>query len=348
MRDYCEFLAHALNGRGARAEIARVDWDTEGWVRALRKLWSQSAEWQGAWIILQYTALGWSRRGFPLGVLAVLQIIRLRKLRCAAVFHDPRCQDGLGWTGPVRGAFQNWIIRRIYGGIDRAIFADPLKTIDWLPKNTDRAEFIPIGANLPAPGAPSESPRTKDPEIQTVAVYCLSDPPSVHNEVSDISRAIRIAATGQKLRVVFVGRGTAEAREGINRAFDGIPADVSILGVKDGFEVRDSLSNSDVMLCVRGVMYPRRGSAIAGIACGLPILGYGTNETAFPIGEAGVRLVPYRDADSLGTILTQVLTDERLRGRLSAASRAAQERFFSWDIIADRMIQALNRPHEQA
>ncbi|MGA8143700.1 MAG: hypothetical protein WB987_07415 [Candidatus Acidiferrales bacterium] len=166
--------------------------------------------------------------------------------------------------------------------------------------------------------------------------------------MSDISRAIRIAATGQKLRVVFVGRGTAEAREGINRAFDGIPADVSILGVKDGFEVRDSLSNSDVMLCVRGVMYPRRGSAIAGIACGLPILGYGTNETAFPIGEAGVRLVPYRDADSLGTILTQVLTDERLRGRLSAASRAAQERFFSWDIIADRMIQALNRPHEQA
>jgi glycosyltransferase involved in cell wall biosynthesis len=101
------------------------------------------------------------------------------------------------------------------------------------------------------------------------------------------------------------------------------------------------------MLCVRGVMHPRRGSAIAGIACGLPILGYGTNEEAFPISEAGVRLFPYRDSDALGAALAQILGDPRLQEQLSAASRAAQKRLFSWDIIADQLIQALNNPHEQ-
>ena len=48
--------------------------------------------------------------------------------------------------------------------------------------------------------------------------------------------------------------------------------------------------SSDVMLCVRGEMNPTRGSAIAGIVCGLPIVGDGTSEKAFPISEAGVRL----------------------------------------------------------
>jgi glycosyltransferase involved in cell wall biosynthesis len=347
VQDYCEYLSQSLKRRGIQSEIARVDWFLEGWVHALRKLWDQSASWQGACVILQYTALNWSARGFPLGILAVLWIVRHRGIRCAAIFHDPRRQGGLGWTGPMRGAFQNWIIRRIYDDIDRAIFADPLNTIDWLPKNSDRAAFIPIGANLPD-GRGSDNPTVVEkPEIQTVAVYCLSDPPNLHNELRDISHAIGMAANGRKLRVMFLGRGTAEAQEEIRSAFVGIPAEASILGVLDGNEVRDILSDSDAMLCVRGVMHPRRGSAIAGIACGLPILGYGTNEAAFPISEAGVRLFPYRDSDALGAALAQILGDPRLQEQLRAASRAAQKRLFSWDIVADKLIQALNDPHEQ-
>jgi glycosyltransferase involved in cell wall biosynthesis len=220
--------------------------------------------------------------------------------------------------------------------------------IEWLPGKTDRAVFIPIGANLPEDGVSSKPVRVAKPEDQTVAIYCLSEPPNVHKEVDDISHAVRMAADGRNVRVVFLGRGTAEAEAEIRRAFEGIAAEVSVLVVKDGLEVTEILSSSDVMLCVRGVMFPRRGSAIAGIACGLPILGYGAPERAFPISEAGIRLVPYRDAKALGAILSQVLSDTRLRDQLSAASREAQRRFFSWDSIAEQMIQALNRRHEQA
>jgi glycosyltransferase involved in cell wall biosynthesis len=346
VQDYCEYLAKALQRRGIETEIARVEWASEGWFHALQRLWRQGAKWDGAWIVLQYTALSWSRRGFPLGVLAVLRNLRRRRLRCAAVFHEAWRQEGSKWIGRVRGVFQNWIVRRIYSETEIAIFADPLERIDWLPKARTRAVFIPIGANLPEPQTPIEASSIKR-ETRAVAIYCLSDPPNLSKEVDDISHAVRIAANGTKLRVVFVGRGTTEARQEIKRAFDGTLVEVSVLGVRDAPEVRDVLLNSDVMLCVRGVMHPRRGSAIAGIACGLPILGYGTNEAAFPISEAGVRLFPYRDAETLGTNLAQVLSDARLREELSAASRAAQEKFFSWDVIADRMIEALSRPHER-
>ena len=339
VQDYCEYLAKALERRGIQTEIARVDWHSEGGIRALQKLRAQGAKWNGSWVILQYTALIWSRRGFPLGALAVLRSLRRRKVRCAAVFHECRRQGGGKWAGQVRGALQDWVIRQIYKEVDIAIFADPLDAIKWLPCDRNRAAFIPIGANLPEPQRPSN---IRSSEIQTVAIYCLSDPPNLLNELRDISMAIRVAAAGRKLRVVFLGRGTTEAQDEITRTFDGTSAEISNLGIRDAKAVTDTLMSSDVMLCVRGEMNPTRGSAIAGIACGLPIIGYGTSEKAFPISEAGVQLVPYRDSDALAANLMQILSDAPLREQLRAANRAAQEKFFSWDVIADRMIEALN------
>lgn len=348
VQDYSEYLAEALRRREIQTDIARVDWHSEGWVRALQKLSDQGAKWNGAWVILQYTALSWSRRGFPLGALAVLRNLRRQKLRCAAVFHEFRRQGGAKWAGHVRGAVQDWVVRQIYSHVDTAIFADPLDRIEWLPPGRNHAVFIPIGANLPAPPWTAKVLNSQQSGTDTVAIYCLSDPPNLDNELRDISKAIRVAAAGRKLRVVFLGRGTAEAQDEITRAFEGTSAVISNLGIKDAKAVRDTLMSSDVMLCVRGEMNPTRGSAIAGIVCGLPIVGYGTSEKAFPISEAGVRLVPYRDSDALGTNLVEVLGDSRLRGQLGAASRAAHEKFFSWDTIADRMIQALSDSHEPA
>ncbi len=348
VQDYCEYLAQALRRRGIETEIARVEWSSEGWMHALRKLRAQSAKWQSAWVVLQYTALSWSRHGFPLGALAVLRSLKRRNLLCAAVFHESRRQGGARLLGQVRGAFQDWVIRRIYSEVDVAIFADPLDEIEWLPADRNRAVFIPIGANLPEPRLPIQPSNNEPLETRTVAIYCLSDPPYLYNELSDISKAIRVAANGRKLRIVFLGRGTREAQGEISRAFDGTPAETTNLGMRDAREVSDALVSCDVMLCVRGEMNPRRGSAIAGITCGLPIVAYGTRNKAFPISEAGVRLVPYRDSDALAANLMQVLSDAPLREQLRAANRAAQEKFFSWDTIADRMIQALNSSREQA
>ncbi len=66
IEDYCEYLGRALAHRGIIGKISHVTWAEHGWMRGLRRLWEQSKEWAGQWVILQYTSLGWSSR-FPSG-----------------------------------------------------------------------------------------------------------------------------------------------------------------------------------------------------------------------------------------------------------------------------------------
>src|SRR6266852_693724 len=78
VEDYCDFLARALEQRGVEMKKVRLPWAERGWLRALRKVWRESASWSGTWVLLQYTAFGWSRRGFPFETLAVQWILRRR------------------------------------------------------------------------------------------------------------------------------------------------------------------------------------------------------------------------------------------------------------------------------
>ena len=343
VQDYCEYLGQALARRGIQAEIARVDWDSEGWVCALRKLWASRDDWRGRWVVLQYTALAWSGRGFPFGTLAVIAILRRRGGRCAVVFHEPFGLSGPRAIDRLRGACQNWVVRRLYELGEKSIFPAPLETIEWLPSKDRKAIFIPIGANIPDGATAEPIAAAQNGATQTVAIYCLSDPPYLDRELADISHAVSVPLkSGAKLRVAFLGRGTSEAGEKIKSSFESISVEVSNLGLQSPNEVRNALAHSDVMLCVRGPLYPRRGSALAGVACGLPIVGYAGAAEGTPIAEAGVELVSYGDRGALGAALRRILLDRNLWQELHEKSLRAYSRYFSWGLIAKKFEQALN------
>jgi glycosyltransferase involved in cell wall biosynthesis len=341
VQDYCEFLGRALERDGIEWKIVRVDWKRKGWVGALRELSRESRNYRGIWVLLQYTAFAWSRRGFPIGALAVLSILRRRGARCAIVFHEPFRQGGSRWPDRLRGACQGWVIRRLYRGAAKSIFPEPLEKIGWLPKGESKAAFIPIGANIPERPAPAATAE-KSAAAKTVAIFCVTGAPHDRVEIEDISEAARVsAASGAKLRFVFFGRGTPEASERIAEAFRDISVEVSVLGLLGAAEISDVLAASDAMLCVRGAIYSRRGSAIAGIACGLPIVGYRGPETGFPFTEAGLELAPYRDRARLAKALSRVLADDRLRQELRNRSQRAHAEYFSWERIGGRFVTEL-------
>ena len=341
VQDYCEFLGRALERHGVTLTIARIDWVKKGWLGALWELWHSSSAWRGNWVILQYTALAWSRRGFPVGLVAVLAILRRRGVRCGVVFHEPHSNGGPRWLGWIRGACQSWVIRRIYGLSEKSIFADPLDTIHWLPKSDSKGVFIPIGANIPERASSAVSTRKKS-GIKTVAIFCITGAPHAAVEIEDIAQAARSAiSTNSALRFVFFGQGTIEVNEQIARAFRGIPVAISVLGLLGADKISEVLADSDLMLCVRGAIYPRRGSAIAGIACGLPIVCYKGPETGFPITEAGLELVAYRDREELGRAVSRILSDDCLRQELATRSHRAHAQYFSWDKIAERFVAEL-------
>jgi len=97
-----------------------------------------------------------------------------------------------------------------------------------------------------------------------------------------------------------------------------------------------------VSLFVRGAISSRRGSAIASIACGLPVIAFSGPETTFPITEAGVILVSPSNPSELVEALAHVLTDPAYRASLREQSRWAYGEHFSWKAIAEKYAQLLS------
>jgi glycosyltransferase involved in cell wall biosynthesis len=341
VEDYCTFLGRALAQRGLKLGLAHVDWFDRGWIPALWRLWCESAAWRGSWVVVQYTGMGWSRRGFPIGVLAVLAILRHRGCRCAIVFHEFMRQSGEARrVDRLRGDCQQWVIERLYRGSMKCIFTAPLETIGWLPQGDSKSAFIPIGANIPERLDRRSGPGALERQ-RTVIIFGVTGAARAAGEVEEIADLMKEASKSlPSLRLVLTGRGSMEVGKDIEAALAGNGVETVVRGVLPAEEVADEFARADVLLFVRGAITLQRGSAIAGVACGLPIVGYriGTGDA---LDEAGIEWSPWRDRRSLARGLVRVLSDSTRWTELHELSLQAQRDHFSWTRIAERFAGVL-------
>ncbi len=342
VRDYCRWLGRALEQHGIELIEVEVPWAQQGWRRALAGLRKRTGGWRGRWILVQYTALGWSRRGFPIGLLATLALLRRRGARIAIVFHSPEPQPGSRPVDRLRRACQRWVMRRASRQAAKIVLPLPLERIHWLGEARGKATFIPIGANIPA--TVDGLARGKDESPATVAVFGVTGAPHTAREVEEIAWAARRAKERlPRVRLLVFGRGSAEARPLLERVLADTGIELEVRGILPAEEVAGALAAADAFIFVRGELAANRGSAIAAIACALPIVGYGAPDVSFPLNCAGTRLVPHGDPKLLGETLAEVLTDPGLRCTLRARSRQALADYFCWERIAERYLEALGR-----
>ena len=343
VEDYCRWLGRALEHHGCALDLVRVSWDQIGWHAALGALEASAVNWRGQWVLLQYTALGWSRRGFPLRFLQVLRTLRRMGARSVIVFHDAQPYGGFRWIDRIRRACQIWVMRRAYHWSDRTVLTVPLERAAWLPSRLVKAAFVPVGANLlPPPMGDGYGASTR--ACKTVAVYGVTGGSAALSEVRDIGHAVKRAKCQLgEIRLVVFGRGSSEAETPLLRELEGSGVEVSVLGLLSPEEVAHELALADALLFVRGGVSSRRGSALAGLACELPVVGYRSEETGFPVTEGGVVFVALRDREALGEALTQVLANDDWRRQLRQRSRIAQEQHFSWEVISQSFLRLLNQ-----
>jgi glycosyltransferase involved in cell wall biosynthesis len=340
--DYCAWLGGAAAQLGYEFETVRVAWAERGWREALAELQENAAAWRGHWVLLQYTTLSWSRRGFPWQAPRVLSVLRKSGVHCGVVFHDFWPLAGKGVIGRVREYCHLEVLKRLHAQADRAIFTVPVEKISWLPPQHEKAVFIPVGANCPEPPAAA---RVKTGEDRTVVVYGVTGGAYIKPEVADIGFAMKHASqTAGRLRLVVVGRGSKKAEAALRQEFSGTNIAVEALGLMSPEDMSRTLASMDVQLFVRGQISSRRGSAIAGIACSLPIVCYAGPETGWPVTEAGIVGVPPGDREALSVALERVLADDELRASLAERSRRAHEQYFSWRVIAAQFADALRDP----
>lgn len=342
VRDYCELLSEAFARRGERLELVQLRWENIGWRKTLFNLWKQSHRWKGRVVFLQYTALMWSRRGFPIGALGVLAILKIRGVRIGAVFHDVSYGSAGGWTQHIRYACQIFAIRTLFRCAEFPVLTVPASQLCWLPSDSHRAVFIPVGANF-SPVETAALCKSRAP-APTVAVFGVTGGAHIAIEAREIAKAMKHAAASLPgLRLEVFGRGALEAESALRKELAGTDIALSLAGVLPADEVRGRLTQADVLLFVRGSISSRRGSAIAGIVCGTPVVGYRGPETASPISEAGVLLVDNNDAVALAEALAGVLTDAKLYADLSRRNAEVTTRHLSWDAIAAQFALALSR-----
>jgi glycosyltransferase involved in cell wall biosynthesis len=339
--DYCEKLREAGLRRGFAFEPVQVAWAEKGWGASLSELRRAAAGWQGRSVLLQFTTLAWSRRGFPLRAPRILDVLRQCGVKPGVVFHDFLPLAAKGIVGQAREYCHLRVLRQLYERSDVAIFTVSLNQIPWLPQSRQKAVFIPVGANCPEV---SPSVRRDPHPVKTVAVYSITGGNRASIEVADIANALKRA--GQKvgpLRLVLFGRGSREAEPALRSQLNGVDVEIESLGLVTPEQVSRVLVSADVLLFVRGQISTRRGSAIAGIACGLPVICYAGPETAWPVTEAGIVAVPLGDREALAGALETVLEDAAFRNSLAERSRHAQEKYFSWSAITERFASTLGQ-----
>lgn len=335
--DYCEALAGAMDNRGYPVELVEVPWAKLGWWQAFQWLWHASQSWQNQWVIVQYTASAWSKYALPIFFLITLLLLRLRRVRLAVMFHEVQGYPGEKLTHRIRRWVQLCLIQAAIRVSDKAILNVSLEQVPWLPTHLPHVTFIPVGSNIAGKPHP---PQPGNP--RTVAVFGLTSVDITPDEVDAIAYALREASQHiPKLRLVTVGRGSQEAEPYLRKALQDAPVELTALGLLSSEEIANTLFSADVLLYVRGEISTRRTTALAGLACGLPIVGYSGKETGSPIPEAGVKLVPEGDKVALAKALIQVLQDEQLWVSLHQRSLATYSCYFSYDAIAKRFLQVL-------
>ena len=347
VEDYCRHLGEALAAHNLDLQIRRVPWNEHGWATSFKALQLQAEAWRASWILVQYTALAWSARGFPRRFLRVLHILRKAGARVAVVFHDAEPFGGNRLIDRLRRAMQLHVMRTALNFSDHAVFTVTPERLSWPPSAPAKSSFIPVGANFPSPLVPQRHEEIHSPA--TVGVFSITGGSAGDRETRDVIAAVRYASEKLgRVRLLVFGR-YAEVREhALREGLRDLSAEVDVCGVIDATELVERFAASDVLLFARGTISSRRSSAIAGIGCGLPVIAIEGSETAPPITDAGVILLSeHLDERSLqrqlGEALVRLLSEHDFRVQLVRRSRAAHEKFFSWPAIAARYLKFLER-----
>jgi glycosyltransferase involved in cell wall biosynthesis len=347
VEDYCAWLGRALRQRGIHVEVVRAPWSERGWIAALLWLGRKSQLWRNRYVLVQYTALGWSRRGFPVGLLPLLFLLRRRHISFGVVLHDTSAYPGTRLVDRIRRATQRFVMKKMTLQADRVIMPANSQNLTWLTLERSKVAFMPVGSNIPAPPDPINSVTRLEANDRdrprTIVVFGITDGGERREKEIAVIRELMVAVRTQipGVRFCAFGRGAKEAEPELRRALNETGIEPSVFGLLPAEEIGEMLSQADVQIDVRAPISSRRGSVVAGIVCQTPVVGFETSETDPTIREAGVVLVPSGNIRALTAAVTRILSDDSFREELRLRNRAASCKYFSWDAISDQMLRAL-------
>jgi hypothetical protein len=345
VEEYCRYLGSALANEGWEFQLERLHWLEQGWEHVLREIGANSKKWDRNWVLLQYTALAWSKRAIPVQLPRLVRTLQRAGARCGVIFHDAQPYSGKGPVQFAKRLGQIAGMRRLATLADLSILTIPLDRVAWLPLGGHFA-FVPVGANLPNPESvwPQTSAQRRG-GATTIALFSPTGGVSGVAEVTLVIDALRLATAALgPVRLLVLGRSSEEAGRKAQELLSNQQAiPLEVLGLLPGERIVQELGRADALVFIRGGLSTRRGSGIAGIACGLPVIALEDAETAGPVREAGVLFISERSPEQLSGAVVRLFSEPHLRDTLAERSRQAQRNHFSWPAIAKRMASEMEK-----
>ena len=332
-------LGSALEAKGVRVRHEQVRWAEDGWAPALRKVKAEIPTWGDPWVVVAYTPLMWSPRGLPFGILRTMRVLRRAGLRVALHLHDVLPAEGPTVAHRARARLQSWAMAHLGRQADaRLVSIDPAR-IPWFGRSRwPDTHLIVSGSAVPEGSGGDRSHR---PGALRLVVFGLTDRFESAEARELASVLSRTAASGVALSVDLVGRGSDTGGATVATLLADTGVDVTVHGLVSLEAVAEVLDRGEAMVFLRNGASSRRSSLAAGLAQGLPVVAYSGPETAPPVTDAGVVLVPLGDTERMSEELVGLSRDGNRLVELSRRSEAVYQSWFAWPAIATRLLDAL-------
>jgi len=331
-RDFPELRVKYFDLRGEGSGLsARV----VAAVRMLRGLDNACA------LILQYNPFSFGRWGFAPWLPGTLAAARLRRGHpfIAVMVHEPFVpMTSIRWT--LLGSWQRLQLAALRSCAD-VTFVSIGAWQDVLRRSPARGPVyhLPVGSNFPDRRASREAFRSAlgVREEELVVSTLGRDHPSWMGDYV-VAAANAMAAAGTRVRLLGIG-ATTPPLTGLDPAIC-----FERPGLLEPGEVAGRLAASDLFLAplIDGVS-TRRGSVMAGLQHGLPMIGTEGPLTDQVLADAKDALVltPVGRPEEFAATAARLAEEPEARERMGAAARRLYECQFDWSVVASRLHAAL-------
>lgn len=296
-------------------------------------------------VLLQYNPFCWGKRGWAPDLVRLFHALRQNRpdLVIGMMFHETFTMNP-GWRAALLRSFQYPQYQALCKLADALFFSTEVWAVSCRKSIRDRPVIhLPVGANLPPSVANRAAVRERlgiPKEVVACGVFGGAHPSRMIGRIeSAVRRIVERLGTNQAVRFLHIGG------EPIVWNLGGVA--VSATGRLPARQASDTIATLDLMInpFSDGVS-TRRGSVIAGLQNGVPVLtthGHHTDQVWFGGSDNGVFLA---DADTESSWIDA--TDRALKAVISSPTQTrfqAQTFFnrnFTWERITKTVLETLH------
>lgn len=289
------------------------------------------------WLVLQYNPFSWGNRGLNLSLPRLMRALRNRLgVRIAIMVHETFMPIH-NWRCAVMTTYQRYMFIQLGRGADVLFFS----IAPWAERFSrwfrgKPVHHLPAGSSIPRVCINREAARQRlsiESDQIVLGIFGTAHPSRLFGYVR--AAAEKIQESGQRPLILYMGPHADQIRA----ALGGVPTLAQ--GPFEPEEISRRFAAVDISVApYSDGVSTRRTAMITGLQHAIPTVAtLGENTDAILKEQDGTGILLARNnADAFSDQVLMLVRDRALRERIGAGGKALFDSFFSWPVIASKML----------